>query len=356
MSKSARVGIAMLAAVVLAIASYFASARTNDAREIKAVVVAMFERGNAEGDDPGEFQYWVEREGLTQEIPFPQGYQSLRMNDDGVLAIVAGIGTARAASSIMALGLDPRFDLTKAYWLVAGISGVDPADMSLGSAAWAEWVVDGDLSHTIDIREAPDDWSTGRIPLRKTSPFELPLKSPDEGEVYHLNAGLVNWAFDLTRDVRLDDTEGLRERRSLFEGFPSAQRPPFVLKGDNLAAMNYFHGRLLTEWANEWVEYWTEGQGNFVTSAMEDTGFMQALTFLDNAGRVDRERAMVLRATSNFSMQWPGGTAIESLAGEKIGEYSAYLPALEAAYRVGSTVVDEITENWDRYRDTIPGS
>jgi purine nucleoside permease len=35
----------------------------------------------------------------------------------------------------MALGLDPRFDLTKAYWLVAGIAGIDPADGSLGCAA-----------------------------------------------------------------------------------------------------------------------------------------------------------------------------------------------------------------------------
>ena len=88
---------------------------------------------------------------------------------------------------------------------------------------------------------------------------------------------------------------------------------------------------------------------------MEDTGLMQALTFLDQAGRVDRDRAMVLRAASNFSMQWPGGTAIESLAGEKIGEYSAYAAALEAAYRVGSKVVHEITENWNRYKYTIPG-
>ncbi|MGC4075145.1 MAG: hypothetical protein QM760_22115 [Nibricoccus sp.] len=29
--------------------------------------------------------------------------------------------------------LDPRFDFSKAYWLVAGIAGVDPADASLGS-------------------------------------------------------------------------------------------------------------------------------------------------------------------------------------------------------------------------------
>ena len=35
--------------------------------------------------------------------------------------------------------------------------------------------------------------------------------------------------------------------------------------------------------------------------------------------------------------------------------YSAYMPALEAAYRVGNVVVSEIVTNWDRYQDHIPG-
>src|ERR1700688_4166909 len=94
------------------------------------------------------------------------------MNREGVLGVLTGVGTGRAASTIMALGLDPRFDLTKAYWLVAGIAGIDPADASLGSAAWAEWVVDGDLAHEIDAREIPAGWKTGYVPLRKSVPYE----------------------------------------------------------------------------------------------------------------------------------------------------------------------------------------
>jgi purine nucleoside permease len=103
--------------------------------------VTMFESGADTGDRPGELQYWVERNHLDKILPFPQAYHDLRMNRDGVLAVLTGMGTAKAAGSIMALGLDPRFDLRKSYWIVAGIAGVDPADASLGSAAWAEWVV-----------------------------------------------------------------------------------------------------------------------------------------------------------------------------------------------------------------------
>ena len=99
---------------------------------VKVVVVAMFERGADTGDQPGELQYWVERNHLDRVIPFPQGYHDLRMNRDGVLAVLTGVGTAKSAAAIMALGMDPRFDLTKAYWLVAGIAGINPARGSLG--------------------------------------------------------------------------------------------------------------------------------------------------------------------------------------------------------------------------------
>src|ERR1700674_4063967 len=187
--------VSYLISAVLALSFSVAGAETIP---VKVVVVSMFERGADTGDQPGEFQYWVEREKLDRVLEFPQGYHALRMNRDGVLGIVTGMGTARAAASIMALGMDPRFDLRKAYWLVAGIAGIDPADGSVGSAAWAEWVVDGDLAHEIDAREIPPDWKTGYIPLRKSTPYEMPRRVPDEGECYQLNPGLVEWAYRLT--------------------------------------------------------------------------------------------------------------------------------------------------------------
>jgi purine nucleoside permease len=321
---------------------------------VRIVVVTMFERGVDTGDEPGEFQYWVEREKLDRVYKFPQGNRDLRMNRQGVLGVVTGVGTAKAAATIMALGLDPRFDLRNAYWLVAGISGIDPSRGSLGSAAWAEWVVDGDLSHEIDAREIPADWKTGYVPLRKSKPFELP-RAPDEGEAYHLNPALMEWAYQLTKDVKLDDSEAMRKRREQFDS-PNARRPPFVLKGDTLSSMTFWHGKLMNEWANEWVKYHTDGKGNYVTTAMEDTGTLQALTFLANAGRANRDRVMVLRTASNFDQQRPGISAAESLAETKIGQYSAYIPALEAAWRVGHVVVEEIAGNWKRYEHQAPYS
>jgi purine nucleoside permease len=196
---------------------------------IKVVVVTMFERGSDTGDEPGEFQYWVEREKLDQVLPFPHGYHALRMNQDGVLGMLTGVGTAKAASSVMALGMDPRFDLTKAYWVVAGIAGIDPADASIGSAVWAEWVVDGDLAREIDAREIPANWKTGYVPLSRSVPYQMPAPGQDLGQTFHLNPTLVDWAFHLTEDVALADAPAMQQERKRYRSL-NARRPPFVLK------------------------------------------------------------------------------------------------------------------------------
>jgi purine nucleoside permease len=320
---------------------------------VKVVVVTMFERGEDTGDVPGEFQLWVEREHLDQILPLPSGYHHVRMNKEGVLGLLTGVGTAKAAASVMALGMDPRFDLSKAYWIVAGIGGGDPADVSLGSAVWADHVVDGDLAFEIDARQIPENWPTGYVPLRRGTPYEQPPRV-DYGEVYTLNEALVDWAVRLTRDVPLADSDSLRKSRARFTGFPNALRPPFVTRGDTLSASTFWHGSKFDEWANAWTRYYTSGEGNFMTAGMEDTGTMQALTFLSQAGRVDLQRVLVLRTVSNYDREAPGSSAAESLQQMASGNYSAYMQSLEAAQVVGDKVVRDLVEHWREREAAIP--
>jgi purine nucleoside permease len=82
---------------------------------------------------------------------------------------------------------------------------------------------------------------------------------------------------------------------------------------------------------------------------MEDTGTLQSLKFLAAAGRVDWRRILVLRTVSNYDQQPRGMTAAESLAHQRIGTYSAYLPSLEAAYSVGHRAVEALLRQWPDY-------
>jgi purine nucleoside permease len=250
---------AVAGAFILASVTAVPRAQAAPPMPIRVVVVTTFEIGQDTGDMPGEFQTWVERYPFTSTIPFPQGYRTLRYNQaDQVLAMVTGVGKSHAAASIMALGMDPRFDLSKAYWILAGIAGIDPAKGSAGSAAWANYVVDGDLAYEID----------GERPFQQPVPTEQAIGGV---QFYHLNEGLTGWAYHLTADTRLPDDSTLKTVRAGYPTYPNAQKPPFVLQGDTLTADRFWIGAKMTEWGRQWVAYWTKDKGSFVTSAEEDT-------------------------------------------------------------------------------------
>jgi purine nucleoside permease len=112
------------------------------------------------------------------------------------------------------------------------------------------------------------------------------------------------------------------------------QAGPSVVRGDELSSTTFWHGRMMSERARRWVAYQTDGKGEYAITAMEDAGVLQALTLL---GFVDR--VVIVRGVSNFDRQREGISAAESLAETKVVGYSAYLPALENAWRVGSKLV-----------------
>ncbi|MEM9171849.1 MAG: purine nucleoside permease [Pseudomonadota bacterium] len=323
--------------------------------EIKVVVLAMFERGEPTGDDPGELQLWVEGMPISTQLDFPIGESDLYLTDDGVLITLLGGGIPNATATTMALGMDPRIDISRAYWVIAGIAGGDPVDLSLGSAAWARHVVDGDLAYEIDGREIPDHWPYGMVPLGASEPTQNPEDIYGGWTLdtihFELNAGLVNWAYQQTRDLELGDAPGISEFRQLYEGVDAAVRPPFVTIGDTLSASTYWHGEQLNIWANDWLKLYAGSEANFMTSNMEDSGTLTAIHRLDRLGKADAERVLVLRTASNFTMPPAGKTA----AWSKTAPYPDNgLPAIEAAYEVGRVVVEALVAGWADYARPVP--
>ncbi|MDE1163316.1 MAG: purine nucleoside permease [Acidobacteriaceae bacterium] len=350
--------LALRLAVLLVFASIFRSASAQTQEKpwpIRAVVVATFEIGADTGDKPGEFQLWVEREHLDEVVPFPGGVHPLRTNKEHtILGMISGTTIAPATASIMALGLDPRFDLSHAYFLINGIAGVDPKVASLGSAAWAKFVV-GDVTRMIDSRETPKSWPYGLFAVSDKEPNQPVGKRAAwfNSNLYPLNAGLVDWAFAMTRGLKLPDDEDSATLRAKFVGdaFREARRPPFVLEGDSFASDYFWHGAVMNQFAEDWVRNWTGGKGVFAMTDMEDSGMMEALTRLDGMKRVDKNRVLVLRTASNYSTPPPGHDPVESLLTPHLGKL-----AFETAYQTGAPVLHKLVNDWATTRDHIPGT
>lgn len=321
----------------------------------KVLVVTTFEIGADTGDRPGEFQFWAEREKLSETLAVPGLDHPIRYNPEtGVYGVVSGT-TVRAGLQILALGLDPRFDLSRSYWLVNGIAGVNPHVAAEGSAAWARQVVDGDIAYEIDSREAPAGWPYGIMALGNKDPLQKPV-IPDwapKPMAWTMNPGLVAWAYSITKDIALADSPEAAAHRALYAAdFPAAGRGPVVLLGESFASCRYWHGAVMQKWADDWTALYTGGAGLCAMTNMEDHGIANALSRLDALGRADFRRVLFLRTGSNFSMPPKG----ESAAASMVAEYQGMLPALEAAHRVGSVVVRELLAGWDRHEAAIPSA
>lgn len=361
----------LLIPVVLAglLSSRGAAVAATDGIPIKVIVLSGFEVGDDTGDAPGEFQFWVEREHLTGTLEVAGAPHPLRYNDAGLYASVAGntrdstITTVTASELVMSLCLDPQLDLRKTYWLINGISGIDPSVGSIGSAVWTANVVDADAVREIDEAEMPRGWPYGIFAIGTMAPNTLPPRQTTAGGwggaalTYTmntpLNPRLALWAYGLSKSrASLPDKPALAAWRAKYAGYPRAQLPPQILMGAALSTARYWHGEKRTEWARDWVRLWTGGRDAFATTAMEPAAYVGTLQRMAAKGLVDFNRVMMVRGASNYCMPPPGQDVMTTVGDESLGT----LPALEANYRTGSAVVHELLSNWPHYEDQVPGS
>lgn len=333
--------VSLALAISVLIMSGGVAPRAQSPVPVRAVLVNYWQPGAPEDHLPGERNLWFEQGVFSEELPFPLadrdlGYDPARR----ILLLTTGPGDLKAATAVMALGLDPRFDLSRAYFVLNGIAGGDPRHVSLGSVVISRYVIDGDLAYYIDPREAPWCFGSGFIPLFGGRPFEYP--PPDNGELFRLDASLADFAFRAAAGTVLEESPELVKKRALYRDYPAALEKPRIRQGENISANRFWHGRLATVWARHWMQYFTEGDGIFMASGMEDAGVLRALQRLGAAGLVDSSRVVVMRSISNFTMQWRGASAYQSLMSEGNDEYTAVVPAVRNLFAAVRAVLDGI--------------
>ena len=97
-------------------------------------------------------------------------------------------------------------------------------------------------------------------------------------------------------------------------------------KGDNLSASTFWHGKLMNQWARDWVKYTTDGQGTYAICGMEDTGTLQSLTFLARRTKSTSTACSSCAPPATTTCRAGPHAPPKSLAETKVGHYSAYLP------------------------------
>lgn len=324
---SAAIAALLSATPVLAAAEPFAP---------KVLVMAMFE---------AEAAPWLDNLDLPDTITvpgLPKDHDALSCNAD-LCVMTTTMGYANAASSAMAVGFSDQLDLSQTYVLIAGIAGVDPTNGTLGSAAWADHVVDAGLVHRIDSRDAPDDWTSQIVELGAKAPGEKPGWTAGS-EVFTLNPALVAEAFEATKEVELADSEDAAAYRANYTQ-DAAKAAPQVMICTSVSADTYWHGATLAQEVADHTALLTDGAADYCMSQMEDNATLTALTRAAEAGRLDMDRVAVLRTASNFDRAHEGQDTAASLSTTSGG----FGPATQNAFRVGNAFATKVIEDWDRF-------
>ncbi len=313
-------------------------------RPVKVMIISMF---------APEGQVWLNRLGPWKSIPvagLSPDYPDIHCNQNDICVMTTGMGYANAASSTMALTFSPRFDLRQTYFLIAGIGGVDPAQGTIGSAAWAKYLVDFGIQWELDAREIPSGWTTGYLGVNTKNPEEKPPLDY-RTEVFQLNDQLANTAFALSHNVTLSDSSEAQTARAKFSYAP-ANSPPSVIQCDTLSGNTWWSGTLLGQRARDWTKILTDSKGVYCMTAQEDNATYEALKRAASASRVDLARVALLRAGSDFDRPYEGQTSADNLL--NYAAQGGFAPAVENLYRAGNPLVQDIVTRWGEWREGVP--
>lgn len=342
---AAVLGAALLATVAGCASTDMAGAPAKPSpRAPKVVIVTMF---------APEGQVWLDKLGPWSETPvagLSADYPVVRCNAADVCVLITGMGHTNAAASTMALVFSRQFDLSRSYFLINGIAGINPEQGTLGSVGWARYLVDFGIQWEIDAREIPRGWSSGYLGINTRSPSQKPPLDY-KTEMFQLNEALLQKAYALSRDVVLSDSAEARSARAKFRKAP-ANRPPSVLLCDTVAGDTWFSGTALSQRASEWTRLLTDGKGVYCTTQQEDNAVYEALKRGAAAKLVDVDRVADLRAGADFDRPYPGQSSADNLL-----DYQAqggFAIALQNLWLAGSPLVLAISSNWAEWRGGVP--
>lgn len=306
----------------------------------KVFVISMFELER----DP-----WLETLDFEHNITVPglsPSYPTIHCTTNySICQMTTGEGEINAASSVTALVLNPLFDLSRTYFLIAGIAGGEPDQTTLGSVTFAKYAVQAGLEYEIDDLELPAGFTGGFFAYGTDNQQAYPTNVYGT-EVFELNEKLRDRAVALAKTATLNNgTDGNAAFRKLYS-YPAAQGLPSVVACDGLTSDMYFSGNVLGDYFANFTKLMTNGSASYCSSAQEDSASLEAFTRLDMYGLVDFNRVVVMRTISDFTRP-PPSMADDTFKFFTDTDFGGISASLENLVLGGMPFVQDVVQNWD---------
>ncbi|KAJ5893229.1 hypothetical protein N7495_004920 [Penicillium taxi] len=310
----------------------------------KVFIISMFEPEAAAWWNIPEFDLLAHNISLPGLAPiFPDVHCT---KDFEVCQLITGESEINAATTVFSVAFSPLFDLTHTYFFIAGIAGVSPKRATLGSATFARYAVQVALQYEIDIRELNASYSTGYIPLGSEYPDQYPSNIYGT-EVFEVNDDLRSHAVKFARRATLSDSTEAKAYRAHYETasgeYKVASLPPSVVECDVATSDVYYAGNILGDAFANTTKLFTNGTGDYCSTAQEDNATLEALLRSSAHKLTDFSRIIVMRTASDFDRPYPGTSATYNLMEASTGGFTI---SIENIYNAGIEVVKGILEGW----------
>jgi purine nucleoside permease len=230
--------------------------------------------------------------------------------------------------------------------MVAGVAGLNPEIAATGSITFARYAVQVALQYEFDIRDMPENYTTGYIPQGSSEPDEYPQELYGT-EVFEVNANLRELAVSLAKTADLNDSTVAQTYRAQYAAsaaFIAGSKGPSVVACDTATSDVYWSGAHLGQAFENTTKLWTNGTGVYCTTQQEDNAILEAIMRADKQNLTDFSRVIIMRAGSDYDRAPPGVPETQHLLYNNQGGYE---PALENIYRAGIKVVQGLLASWD---------
>jgi purine nucleoside permease len=287
-----------------------------------------------------EAQPWIDLRHLKRRLTPDLLGAPIVCDDVGAVCVLAsGSGKANGLAALLSTGMSSNIDLSSTYVVVTGIAGISPKRGTIGDPVWVRRVIDYDLAYEIDPREGTSHNAPARFPLGCGGEAWCDHPATTGTEAYALDPIAVAHAQQWSSAVPLTDADSVQRYRLHFP-WPQARAQPHVITCDETAGDAYWQGTFGDAFASDWVAGWTNGAGEYCVSAMEDTGYAEAMNRLARVNRARWDRFLILRSASDFDEPFPGQSALTSLVdGHRVGGAAL---AAENGVRAATPVIDRL--------------
>jgi purine nucleoside permease len=324
------------AAATSLVISVGSPALADDPIKVKVFIGSMFEIGQNTGDRAGEFQHWYERYfAQSKPISVKGALNPVYCNDAGVCGSVLGMGKVASSSSVQAIILDPKFDMSEAYFIISGVAGTPPERGTIADVSWATWLVDYDLGH----RWAPEEGEPG-------APTFMPRKGYEKVRLFQLNPALVGWATHLTSQTSLKDSDSARAYRTRYPQ-EAARKAPAVKTGTHMTGDTFFHGPGMSAQAQYIAKLY--GADDYLITEMEAAAIAQVVQ-----RTLGDSRFLSLRGAVNFDQGSPNETTLQHLDPAPGQTAGGFAETVDNIATVGSRMVDHIVGHWPEWQKGVP--